>query len=147
MVLENSVNELKLNFWKSIFDTINKSGEAPRDWCQRNSIDFEEFRPYACIFERQSYAFSASSSSASSSSSSSCMITEERKFEIKALEGTPFVEVPFTSQKTVDDITLAPWAGHAPSLVISSGGIHLSFYGELTEEKVRATLRGVMTSA
>lgn len=143
MVLENSVNELKLNFWKSIFDTINKSGEAPRDWCQRNSIDFEEFRPYACIFERQSYV----SASLSSSSSSCMMIQEERKFEIKALEGTPFVEVPFTSRKTVDDITLAPWAGHTPSLVISSGGIHLSFYGELTEEKVRATLRGVMTSA
>ena len=75
------------------------------------------------------------------------MIQEERKFEIKALEGTPFVEVPFTSRKAVDDITLAPWAGHTPSLVISSGGIHLSFYGELTEEKIRATLRGVMTSA
>ena len=139
MIIENSVNELKLNFWKSIFDTINKSGEAPRDWCQRNCIDFEEFRPYACIFERQSYV--------SSPLSSSCMIQEERKFEIKALEGTPFVEVPFTSRKTVDDITVAPWAGHTPSLVISSGGIHLSFYGELTEEKVRATLRGVMTSA
>ena len=135
MIIENSVNELKLKFWKSIFDTINKSGEAPRDWCKRNCIDFEEFRPYACIFERQSYV------------SPSCMITEERKFEIKALEGTPFVEVPFTSRKTVDDITVAPWAGHTPSLVISSGGIHLSFYGELTEEKVRATLRGVMTSA
>ena len=75
------------------------------------------------------------------------MIQEERKFEIKALEGTPFAEVPFTSRKTVGEITLAPWAGHTPSLVISSGGIYLSFYGELTEEKVRATLRGVMTSA
>lgn len=139
MVLENSVNELKLNFWKSIFDTINKSGEALRDWCQRNRIDFEEFRPYACIFENQSYV--------SSSSSSSYMIQEERKFEIKALEGTPFAEVPLTSRKTVGEITLAPWAGHTPSLVISSGGIYLSFYGELTEEKVRATLRGVMTSA
>jgi len=130
-------NELQIiEHWKGIFDLVENSGERPKDWCQRNGIEFEEFRQYACIFERQKY--------------SSYIINTETasKFEIKPIEGTPLVEVPFiTEQKNFRDIVSNPWFGHTPSLVISSNGIHLSFYGDYTEERIRTALRGVLINA
>lgn len=125
-------------YWRNIFELVNRSGEPPRDWCLRNRIDFEEFRPYASILERQYYV---------SLHEREIIRSVERSFEIRPIEGTPFVEVPFISRKTLEDLTRNPWDGHTPSLVITSGDLHLSFYGELTEEKVRAAVRGGMTSA
>ena len=124
-------------YWKSIFELVNISGEAPRDWCLKKRIDFEEFRPYAYVFERQYYV---------SLHEREVIHSVERSFKIRPIEGTPFAEVPFTSQKTSEDLTCSPWDGHSPSLVIISGDFHLSFYGALTEEKVRAVMRGVTTS-
>lgn len=128
-------------YWRNIFELVNRSGEPPRDWCLRNRIDFEEFRPYANVLERQYYV--------SRHEREVIRLVErsvERSFEIRPIEGTPLVEVPFTSRKTIDDLTRNPWDGHTPSLVITSGDLHLSFYGELTKEKVRAVMRGVRTS-
>ena len=130
----NALNELRIRYWKEIFDIVEHSGEVPQDWCRRNGIEFEEFRQYACIFERQRQI-------------SSLVVREERKFEIKQIEGTPFVEVPFMSRKTIDDIAVNPWTGHTPSLVITSDKLHFSFYGDYTEDKIRAAMRGVLTSA
>ena len=124
-------------YWKVIFELVNRSEESPRDWCLRNHIDFEEFRPYANILERQHYV---------SLHEREVIRSVERSFEIKPIEGTPFVEVPFTSRKTIEDLTRNPREGHTPSLVITFGELHLSFYGELTEGKIRAAMRGVMTS-
>ncbi len=127
-------NELQIiEHWKGIFDLVENSGERPKDWCQRNGIEFEEFRQYACIFERQK----------------SCVIRGEitSKFEVRAIEGTPFVEVPFMSRKSIKDITNNPWAEHNPSLVISSDKLHCALFGDYTEEKIRAVMRGVFMNA
>ncbi len=124
-----------IEHWKGIFDLVENSGESPKEWCQRNGIEFEEFREYACIFERQKY--------------SSYIIQGETtsKFEVRAIEGTPFVEIPFTARKSIEEITSNPWAGHTPSLVITSDKLNFAFFGDYTEEKVRAAMRGVLTSA
>ncbi len=132
-----TAGELRIiEYWKKIFDMVEQSGDFPREWCRKNGIEYEEFRQYACIFERQKY--------------SSYIINTETasKFEIKPIEGTPLVEVPFiTEQKNFRDIVSNPWFGHTPSLVISSNGIHLSFYGDYTEERIRTALRGVLINA
>ena len=136
-------------YWRNIFELVNRSGEPPRDWCLRNRIDFEEFRPYASILERQHYILRHEREViclVERSVECSVEHSVERSFEIRPIEGTPFVEVPITSRKTIEDLTRNPWDGHTPSLVITSGDLHLSFYGELTEEKVRAVMRGVRTS-
>ena len=132
-----TAGELRIiEYWKKIFDMVEQSGDFPREWCRKNGIEYEEFRQYACIFERHKY--------------SSYIINTEpaSKFEIKPSEGTPLVEVPFiTEQKNFRDIVSNPWFGHTPSFVISSNGIHLSFYGDYTEERIRTALRGVLINA
>lgn len=132
-----TANELRIiDHWKKIFDMVEQSGDFPREWCRKNGIDYEEFRQYACIFERQKYSPSYIN-----------IKEEERKFEVKPIEGTPLVEVPFPAQKNIENIVSNPWFGHTPSLVISFNNAHLSFYGNYTEERIRTALRGVMLNA
>lgn len=138
-----TANELRIiEYWKKIFDMLEQSGDFPREWCRKNGIEYEEFRQYACIFERQKYSsYIINTETAVTGETAS-------KFEIKPIEGTPLVEVPFiTEQKNFRDIVSNPWFGHTPSLVISSNGIHLSFYGDYTEERIRTALRGVLINA
>ena len=143
-------NELQIiGHWKRIFDMVEQSGDFPKEWCRKNGIEYEEFRQYACIFERQKYS--------SSFTSYPSYIMEDIKdeepkfeikpFEVKPIEGTPLVEVPFTAQKSVREIVSNPWFGHTPSLVLSFRDAHFSFYGNYTEERIRTALRGVFLNA